>query len=57
VELNPITGVMDGVRDTLIFGHWPDPRLLLWQFAVGLAIMLVGFVVFQYVRRGFADVI
>ncbi|HGM7308303.1 TPA: ABC transporter permease [Stenotrophomonas maltophilia] len=57
VELNPITGVMDGVRDTLIFGHWPDMGLLLWQYLVGLLIMLFGLSVFQYVRRGFADVI
>ena len=57
VALNPITGVMDGVRDTLIFGHWPDMGLLLWQYLVGLLIMLFGLSVFQYVRRGFADVI
>ncbi|WP_049416896.1 ABC transporter permease [Stenotrophomonas maltophilia] len=57
VEMNPITGVMDGVRDTLIFGNWPEPKLLMWQFVVGLLIMLAGLLVFQYVRKGFADVI
>lgn len=57
VAFNPITGVMDGVRDTLIFGVWPNYNLLLWQFVVGLLLMFCGLAVFQYVRKGFADVI
>lgn len=57
VELNPITGVMDGVRDALVFGRWPDPGLLAWQYAVGLLVMIGGLAVFQFLRKGFADVI
>jgi len=57
VELNPITGVMDGVRDALVFGHWPSPTLLAWQYVVGALVMMLGLAVFQFLRKGFADVI
>lgn len=57
VRLNPITGVMDGVRDTLIFGVWPDFGLLFWQALPGLLLMVIGLAIFQYLRRGFADVL
>lgn len=57
VELNPITGVVEGVREVLIFGRLPDLSVLAWQYVAAVTIAALGLWWFRFVRKGFADVI
>lgn len=57
MHLNPLTGVVDGARNTLIFDRPPDWVPLGIWFVASLVIWQVGYVVFAKGRRGFADVL
>jgi len=55
--LNPLTYVIEVVRELMVFGVTPAlPPLLLFYLISG-AISVLGFAWFQSVRRGFADVL
>ena len=56
-ELNPLTFIIDQVREVAFWGRWPD-----WSglglYAVGaLLFAYAGYAVFQKTRPGFADVL
>lgn len=54
--LNPMVGVIDGYRRTVLFGEAPQTDLLVLS-ALGAAIALVaGYVLFKRLEGGFADV-
>jgi lipopolysaccharide transport system permease protein len=55
--LNPLSWIVDAFRGAVLWGTLPDPRLLGTAYAVGTAVALLGFAVFQKGRRGFADVV
>lgn len=55
--LNPVAYPIEEMRAVVLFGRLPDPRALALYTAFGLAAMWLGFVAFQRIRRGFADVI
>lgn len=54
---NPITPAVDGVRDVLLWGRFPDPERLAVSGAVGLVVALAGLLWFQRTRKGFGDVL
>lgn len=55
--LNPLTFALEQARNVLIFARAPDwPGLLLYT-AVSALVVLLGYVWFQRVRKGFSDVI
>lgn len=54
--LNPMVGVLDGWRWSLLGGPAPGSELLV-SVAVGLAIVVAGLITFQHGERRFADVI
>lgn len=57
LQLNPLAGVIEQVRDVLIWGRTPGiPNFLLQTFAASL-VAWMGFACFQKTRRGFADVV
>lgn len=55
--LNPMTTVIEQVRDVMLWGKLPD--LLMWAitFFIGITTAWLGFAWFQKTRKGFADVI
>jgi len=57
IYLNPLTPVIEQVRDVLYWGVYPDFKLLaLYIFATAL-VAVIGFCWFQKTRKGFADVL
>lgn len=57
IYFNPLTPVVEMVREVLFWGNTPDLKLLaIYWLAAGL-IAWLGFVWFQKTRKGFADVL
>lgn len=56
-ELNPITPVIDNARAVVLRGELPDFFGILIQMMFALALMLLGYSVFDRLRRGFANVL
>ncbi|MDE2431064.1 MAG: ABC transporter permease, partial [Burkholderiales bacterium] len=55
--LNPLTPIVEQVRDILMWGKDPDWSLLALTWAVASLIAIFGFAWFQKTRKGFADVL
>ncbi|MFM0078443.1 ABC transporter permease [Paraburkholderia sediminicola] len=55
--LNPLTPVIEQVRDVLVWGKFPDWILFFRYLIAGLIVAWLGFVWFQKTRKGFADVL
>lgn len=55
--LNPLTYVVQAVRDLFFAGSLPEPAGYLWYLGGSLLAALLGLVFFMKVRRGFADVL
>lgn len=54
--LNPMTGIIEGFRWSLIGGPWPGPRLFLSLAVIGV-LLAGGLLYFLRLERRFADVI
>lgn len=57
IYANPITVPVDQVRDILVFGIFPDLRILAIYTVTSSAIASVGYFWFKATQKGFADVI
>lgn len=57
LQLNPLTPVIEQVRDVLFWGKMPDLGFLALYLLCAAAIAWVGFAWFQKTRKGFADVL
>jgi lipopolysaccharide transport system permease protein len=56
-ELNPLTGLLEGFRWSILnIGHL-DAFTTIWAFACSIAIFVIGSYVFAHMERRFADVI
>lgn len=55
--LNPMVGLLTGMRDALLLGKTPDPGLLQPAVLVGFLLLAGGYLIFKRAERGFADVI
>lgn len=55
--LNPLTIVMEQMRDVLFWGKLPNLLMLAIYYVVSLVIAWLGFAWFQKTRKGFADVL
>lgn len=55
--LNPLTPVIEQVRDILFWGKPPEATLLGISFIASIGIAWLGFAWFQKTRKGFADVL
>ncbi|MEH6452511.1 MULTISPECIES: ABC transporter permease [Pseudomonas] len=55
--LNPLTPVIEQMRNVLFWGKIPDFKILAIYTVIMLLVALLGFVWFQKTRKGFADVI
>ena len=57
IYLNPLALIIEQCRDVLLWGKPPDFTALAVYFIVALVVAVIGFIVFQKSRRGFADVL
>jgi lipopolysaccharide transport system permease protein len=57
MHLNPLTFVIEQVRDVVVWGHLPDWRGLAIYSMAAVSIAWLGFAWFQKTRKGFADVL
>jgi lipopolysaccharide transport system permease protein len=57
VELNPLTGVIEGFRWSLIDTPAPPPAVAAWSLIASVMLFLAGSLVFTRMERRFADVI
>ncbi|QWU99353.1 ABC transporter permease [Francisella salimarina] len=57
VTLNPLTLIVEQLRDVVIYGHLPDLLSLSKYLVISSAICWLGFIWFQKTRKGFADVL
>ena len=55
--LNPLTTVVEQVRDVMFWGRLPDWSMLGITLLISAVIAWLGFIWFQKTRKGFADVI
>lgn len=57
MNLNPLTGIIESVRDVMIRGVLPDWKYLFYSLLFSLIVMLLGLMWFNKTRKGFADVV
>jgi ABC-type polysaccharide/polyol phosphate export permease len=56
VAVNPLGGVIDGYRQTILYGQQPDMQLLLISAISATVMFLVAYALFKRLETGFADV-
>jgi lipopolysaccharide transport system permease protein len=54
---NPLAFSVEGVRDAVVFGRFPDIVTWLLGLAGGLCVAALGYAFFQKTRKGFSDVL
>ncbi len=57
VNLNPLTFIVEQVRDVLVWGKLPNWGALVAYYVVSAIVAWLGFMWFQKTRKGFADVL
>ena len=55
--LNPLTGVVAGLRDTALHGRAPDGVVTLLSAAVAVGLLVFSYVLFTRADRRFADIV
>jgi len=55
--LNPLTGVVERLREITLFGNIPDWSNYMATILISLAILIIGWSWFEKTKKGFADVI
>jgi len=55
--LNPMTPVINAYRDILFYAKIPDMFTLIHAVAVGVVILIAGFLIFNKLKRRFAEVL
>ncbi|MAI23627.1 MAG: ABC transporter permease [Crocinitomicaceae bacterium] len=57
ILINPIAVIVEASRSAVIYGEHPDYAILVIYSLLALIVSLVGFTLFQRMRKGFADVL
>lgn len=57
VQLNPLVGILEDARRTLMWGQYPDWQSLILVSIFSLVIMQLGYLWFMRTKRAFADVL
>lgn len=55
IELNPMTPVINAYRDVFLYHQWPNPSGLIYVAILGLIILVVGYLIFRKLEKGFAE--
>lgn len=54
-DLNPMTNIIIAYRDVLFYNNAPDIFILLKASVYGLVLMVLGFIIFGKLKKGFAE--
>jgi len=57
LEINPMYHVVEGYRNSIISGKYPDPYHLLYLSVVSLSVFVVGGLIYKRLKPAFADVL
>ncbi len=57
IALNPLSGVIEGLRASIVYGREPDLTLLALSTIITVALLMFAIVLFKRLDRYFADVI
>ncbi len=57
IQINPLTYFIELGRDLLLWGQMPNWQNWFVALVISVAVFVIGFVTFQKLRRGFADVL
>jgi len=57
IKLNPLTGILEGFRQVLVWNQWPDFGFWFLQTAGAVLVFVSGYMWFMKTRSGFADVL
>lgn len=55
VKLNPMTIIIDAYRDIFLNHAWPEVTGLLVVAGLGIVLVMIGYVVFKKLEKGFAE--
>lgn len=55
IELNPMTPIINAYRDVFLYHQWPNPSGLIYVAILGLIILVVGYLIFRKLEKGFAE--
>lgn len=55
--MNPLTGIIYSIHSALLFRQVPDFQLLIWPSLATLMLLIISYVVFKKLEKGFADTI
>lgn len=55
IELNPMTPIINAYRDVFLYHQWPNPTGLIYVTILGLIILVIGYLVFRKLEKGFAE--
>ncbi|MCL7748041.1 ABC transporter permease [Halalkalibacter alkaliphilus] len=55
--LNPLTGIFDGYRQTILHNQPPDWSMLLYSLVFSVIVLIIGWVTFMKLEKNFADVV
>ena len=56
-KLNPMTGILEGLRNALLFKTSPDSFSLGLSASIAFILFIISYLLFKKLERGFADVI
>jgi lipopolysaccharide transport system permease protein len=57
MKLNPLTAIIESVRDVLMWGKQPDFNAIALSLVMSILVAWLGYYWFQKTRKGFADVL
>lgn len=55
--LNPMTGIIEGIRSSLLLHRPPDLTALAFSTVAAITVFILGYIIFKKIEKGFADVI
>lgn len=56
-KLNPMTGILEGFRSALLVGKAPELTSLLLSITIAFSTLIVSYLLFKKLEKGFSDVI
>jgi len=55
LKWNPLTSVLEGLEDVIVFQKYPETSWLLYSFLIGMFLLLSGYVFFKRAEPNFAE--
>ena len=55
IQLNPLTTIMNAYRDGFLYHQWPDMSALLIVTLFSFVVLIVGYIIFKKLEKGFAE--